>query len=392
MNIENIDAGDIATAGVALLGGGAAVVCAPAIGAALSALGLGVGAGSLSGAAASSSGLAALGGGSLASGGLGIAGGTGALGIAGSAVGAAAEKAGVAAYEKFAEYLPSESSVSDVLSSVFPQPTIADEIGKMVQSGSSSVYEKIDAITSPFPSDLSNLTHVGSSSLTAASLSLAATVLPEMVSGVLAAIEGKKTVLEVAESIGRKLKTHGLQVGTEAFVKSGLSGVLAATPAFDPTGAVLVVTLSIDIGRHALALRNGEIDLEEFKKRSQKSVVEKGGTILLTSGAMILVGPAGLIVPIIVSTLIANAKLRKQIASAMESVFLDAEEMIARQIGAINKLNQIAEFAHEAKTSTEQASASAKENINTFRDTIDTLKKKLENMSEQDSNRMGDKA
>ena len=392
MNFENIDAGYIATAGAALLGGGAAVVCAPAIGAALSALGVGVGAGSLFGAAASSSGLAALGGGSIASGGLGILGGTAVLGTAGSAVGAAIEKAGVAAYEKFAGNFPSETSVSEVFASVFPQPTIADEIGNMVQSGSSSILEKIDEVISPVQSDLSILNDVGSSSLTAASLSLAATVLPEMVNGVLAAIEGKKTVSEVVESIGRKLRTHGLKVGTEAFVKAGLSGVLAATPAFDPTGAVLVVTLSIDIGRHALALKNGEIDLEEFKKRSQKSVVEKGGTILLTSGAMILVGPAGLIVPIIVSAMITNAKLRNQIAFAMESVFSDAEEMIARQIGAINKLNQTAEFAHEAQTSTEQASASAKENINTSRDTIDTLKNKLGKMSKRASNRIGDEA
>lgn len=389
MNIESIDAGDIATAGATVAGGFAGFVAAPVIGAALSTLGLGVGAGSLFGAAASSSGLAALGGGSIASGGLGVAGGTTVVTAAGGAVGAAVEKAGVEVHEKFADNL---HSASEVLENVLPQPTRADEIGDIVQSVSNPVLEKVDEIISSIPLDLSNLTNLGSSSLTAASLSLAATLLPEIASGVLAAIEGKRTVSEVVDSIGRKLKTHGLQVGTEAFVKSGLSGVLAATPAFDPTGAVLVVTLSIDIGRHALALKNGEIDLKEFKKRSQKSVVEKGGTILLTSGAMILVGPAGLIVPIIVSTMIANAKLREQIVSAMESVFSNAEELIARQIGAINKLNQTAEFARETQTSTEQASASAKENINTSRDTIDALKKKLEKMSKRASNRMGDEA
>lgn len=371
MNIENIDAGDIATAGAGAAGALAGFIAAPAIGAALSTLGLGVGAGSLFGAAATSSGLAALGGGSIASGGLGMAGGTTVVTAAGATVGAAVEKAGVAVHEKFADNL---DSASEVLENVLPQPTVADEI------------------ISSIPLDISNLTDIGSSSLTAASLSLAVTLLPEIASGVLAAIEGKKTVSEVVDSIGRKLKTHGLQVGTEAFVKSGLSGSLAATPAFDPTGAVLVVTLSIDIGQHALALKNGEIDLKEFKKRSQKSVVEKGGTILLTSGAMTLVGPAGLIVPIIVATLITNAKLRGQIASSMESIFSNAEELIARQIGVISKLNQAAEFADDAQTSAQQASASAKEDITTARDTIDMLKKKLEKTSKRNSERKGDEA
>lgn len=389
MVLENIDAEVFATAATAFASAAAAVAFAPAIGAALSTLGLGVAAGSLSGAAASSAGLAALGGGSIASGGLGIAGGTAALGAAAATTGAAIEKAGVAAYDHIAGNSSFDTSASEVVEDLTYHPTIAEGFSNTVQSDFPSVLEKIDDIISPIASDFSKVTDIGSSSLTAASLSLAVTILPEIVSGTLAAIQGKKTALEVVESIGGKLKTHGLQVGTEAFAKSGLSGVLATTSAFNPTGAVLVVTLSIDIGRHVLAFKNGEIDLEEFKKRSQRSVVEKGGTILLTSGAMTLVGPAGLIVPIIVSAMITNSKLRDQISSAMGSVFADAEELVRRQIDAINKLNQTAEYAHEAQVSTEKASASAQENIKTAKDTIDALKKKFDKLSKRVSKKQG---
>ena len=73
----------------ALIVGGAALVCAPAVGAALSVAGLGVAGGTLSGAAASSAGLAALGGGSLATGGLGMLGGSAVVTAAGAITGAA---------------------------------------------------------------------------------------------------------------------------------------------------------------------------------------------------------------------------------------------------------------------------------------------------------------
>lgn len=340
MNIDDIEAGDVAAAGSAVAGAGLAIAFAPAIGAALSALGLGTAAGTLSGAAASNAGLAALGLGSLSSGGLGMAGGTTVLGGVGAAAGAAIEKAGEA------------------------------------------IKDKIDSIIAPEPSYLSQLTELGSESMEAAGLSLAVNLLPELANGTAAALRGEKSITEVISSIGNKLKTSGLKVGGDTFAKSGLSGVLANTDAFDPTGAVLVVTLAVDIAKHAFALNKGEIGSDEFTKRAKETIVNKGSSILLTSAAIGLVGPAGLITPLIVASLIKNAKVREQVSSSLDAAFADAEELIRKQIEILKTSQQAYEYAQETNSSGQQASDSADAGINASKRSIKALEDKLAKQAE----------
>ena len=335
MNIDDIDAGDIAAAGSAVAGAGIAILFTPEIGAALSALGLGAAAGTLSGAAASNAGLAALGGGSLASGGFGMAGGTTVLGAGGGAAGVAMEKAG------------------------------------------ESIKENIGITISPEPSYLSQLTELGSDSMEAAGLSLAVNLFPELANGTAAALRGEKSITEVVSSIGNKLKTSGLKVGGDTFVKSGLSGVLANTDAFDPTGAVLVVTLAVDIAKHAFSLNSGEIGSDEFTKRVKETIVNKGSSILLTSAAISLVGPAGLITPLIVASLIKNAKIRQQVSSALDAAFSDAEELVRKQIEIIMAAEQAHKNAKETNSFGQQASDSADAGINATKRSIKALEDKL---------------
>lgn len=344
MNIENIDAEDVGAALGALTLAGVAVAAAPAIGAFASGMGIGAAGGSLFGAAATNAGLAGLGGGSLASGGLGMAGGTAAIGGTGALAGGG----------------------------------VGHEIGENYQAIKDSIHNTI----APEPSYLSQLTELGSESMEAAGLSLAVNLLPELASGTAAALRGEKSIAEVANSIGNKLKASGLKVGGDTFAKSGLSGVLANTDAFDPTGAVLVVTLAVDIAKHAFALDKGEIGSDEFTKRAKETIVNKGSSILLTSAAIGLVGPAGLITPLIVASLIKNAKVREQVSSSLDAAFADAEELIRKQIEILKTSQQTYEYAQETNSSGQQASDSADAGISASKRSIKALEDKLEKQAE----------
>ena len=351
MNLDDIDAGDVGAALGAIASVGAAIAAAPAIGALLSTAGLGVAGGALSGAAASNAGLAFLGGGSLASGGLGMAGGTTIIGATGGLAGG----------------------------------SIGHEIGKNLDAIKDQAEEAqavINSTISPEPSYFSQLTELGSESMEAAGLSLAVNLLPELASGTAAALRGEMTIAEVANSIGTKLRTNGLKVGGDAFAKSGLSGVLASTDAFDPTGAVLVVTLAVDIAKYAFALNKGEINSDEFAKLAKETIVNKGSSILLTSAAIGLVGPAGLITPLIVASLIKNAKIREQVSSALDAAFANAEELIQKQIEIIRASQQTNSYAQETSSSGQQASDAADAGINASKSSIKALEDKLAKQNE----------
>lgn len=220
--------------------------------------------------------------------------------------------------------------------------------------------------------DSYEFTDLGERSIEAAGISLAVNLLPE----IKAALQGKKSISEVSKGLGNALRTRGLKVGGEAFVKSGLSGALAATDEFDPTGAVLIVTLSIEIGKHALALKNGAIDIDEFKRLSSRTIVDKGGSILLTSGAVALLGPVGLITPIIVGQLVANAKIRGQVSSALEGAFVEAETLIRRQLTILETSDQTLSYAKNTSNIGQRASDFAAEGIVASENIIDILEKK----------------
>lgn len=227
---------------------------------------------------------------------------------------------------------------------------------------------------------------LGEHSADAAGLALAANLLPDMANEIKAAWHGKKSISDVSKDFGNALRTHGLKVGGQSFVKSGLSGALAATDEIDPTGAVLIVTLTFEIGKHALALNSGEIDIVEFKRLASRTIFDKGGSILLTSGAVALLGPAGLITPIIVGKLVANARVRGQVSSALNSVFSEAESLVRNQLEILAASKISLAYAQDTNTVCRSTSTHAEKGTVAGENTIEALEGKqvkLENIRQR---------
>jgi len=239
----------------------------------------------------------------------------------------------------------------------------------------SDAKDQADLIRSGGTPDFANsygVEDLGERSLEAAGISIAVSLLPEIKS----ALQGDKSISEVAKGFGNSLQTRGLKVGGEAFVKAGLSGALAGTEELDPTGAVLIVTLSYEIGKLALDLKNGAIDIAEFKRLSSRTIADKGSSILLTSGAVALLGPAGLITPIIVGQLVANAKLRDQVSAALEGAFVDAEKAIRKQIVILETSKQTLAYTQNTSDACQRTSDVANEGIAASSNSIEILEQK----------------
>jgi hypothetical protein len=251
----------------------------------------------------------------------------------------------------------------------------------LTYNGSQNEAEFVRNGGTPEFADAYGLDDLGERSLEAAGISLAVSLLPEIQS----AMQGKKSITEVARGFGSALQKRGLKVGGEAFIKAGFSGelagqlgnVLESSEQLDSTGAVLVVTLSIEIGKHALALKNGEIDLAEFKQLSKKTIISKGGTILLTAGAVALLGPVGYLTPIIVGQLVANEKIRGQVISSLEGAFSEAEALIRNQIRINEKSNLTLSYVQNTNAAVNRTSSYAQENVAVAGNISERLKDEL---------------
>lgn len=180
---------------------------------------------------------------------------------------------------------------------------------------------------------------LGERSLEAAGLALAVDLLPSIYNGIAAAIRGKKSIAEVSSEWTGHLKERGLKVALPTAGKAAASGALAAIDGMDATGATLIVTLSYEIGKHAIDFTNGKIDKATFQKLAARVITDKGSSILLTAGALALLGPVGYLTPIIVGQLVANAAIKGQIVDTLKGAFEDSENIIRRQIRLLEQSN-----------------------------------------------------
>jgi hypothetical protein len=239
---------------------------------------------------------------------------------------------------------------------------VTDHVGQSEPLSYSEARDGADSIRNgdvPEWADSYGIDDLGERSLEAAGLSLVVDLGPQVASDVYAILRGETSIGDASGRLLANVKRRGGKAALTSGAKAAASGGLVYFEDLDPTGATLFVTLSFEVGKHAFAYKNGEITLEEFKRLSTKSIVDKGSSVLLTSAAVTLFGPVGLITPFIIGKLTSDAKQRQQMAEALKGCFDEAETLIQRQVGILSRSQVILTLAADTVGQTGQTIVSS---------------------------------
>lgn len=167
----------------------------------------------------------------------------------------------------------------------------------------------------------------GESAMLAASIALATTIGPQLVSdaaSVVRGMRGKKGELTADEAIARLQSSFNdaRTRSTLGWATARGSGAAAITflEAADPIGAAFLVNMVIDAIQLSGDLKGGRLKPDEFGEAMLEKVQDRAAYTALTAGAFWLTGPVGLLVPIIVRRMVSDAALQRRALNAWHGV------------------------------------------------------------------------
>ena len=141
--------------------------------------------------------------------------------------------------------------------------------------------------------------------LLAASIALATSICPQLVREAAEVINGRLTLSEAQE----RMKSKFLEAQTSitlgwAAARGGGAATATVLGALDPFGAALLVNLVVDTIQLSRSVQKGEVKSSDFGKELFSKVKDRASYTTLTAGAVWVIGPVGLLVPIIVRRVI----------------------------------------------------------------------------------------
>lgn len=167
----------------------------------------------------------------------------------------------------------------------------------------------------------------GESAMLAASIALATTIGPQLVSdaaSVYRGLRGKKGELTTDEAIARLQRSFSDAQTRSTLGWASARGAGAASLTFldaaDPTGAAFLANMVIDTIQLSAKLKDGSLSPGVFGEAMLDKVKDRGAYTVLTAGAFWLAGPVGLLVPIIVRRMVSDAALQREAINAWNGV------------------------------------------------------------------------
>jgi len=161
----------------------------------------------------------------------------------------------------------------------------------------------------------------GESAMLAASIALATTVGPQLVGDALKVLRGELTTDDAIARLQRSFDdAHTLSALGWASARGAGAAALTFLDAADPTGAALLTNMVIDTIQLSSRLKDGSLAPSEFGEAMLEKVKDRAGYTALTAGAFWLIGPVGLLVPIVVRRMVSDAALQREAINAWNGV------------------------------------------------------------------------
>ena len=121
--------------------------------------------------------------------------------------------------------------------------------------------------------------------------------------------------------------------------------------AADPTGAAFLANMVIDTIQLSASLKDGSLSPGEFGDAMLDKVKDRGAYTALTAGAFWLVGPVGLLVPIIVRRMVSDAALQREAINAWNGVSGAMRAEFESRIKGAALLDKIGQYYRSAEAS-----------------------------------------
>ncbi len=161
----------------------------------------------------------------------------------------------------------------------------------------------------------------GESAMLAASIALATTIGPQLVGDAAKVLRGQLTTNEaIARLQSSFADAHTRTTLGWASTRGAGAAALTFLDAANPTGAAFLANMVIDTIQLSARLKDGSLSPGEFGEAILDKVKDRGAYTVLTAGAFWLVGPVGLLVPIIVRRMVDDKELQREAINAWNGV------------------------------------------------------------------------
>lgn len=209
--------------------------------------------------------------------------------------------------------------------------------------------------------DTSLLGTSGENALLAASIALATTICPQVIGDVAQVLRGKLTKEDAIARLQSSFKDAHIRSSLGwASARGAGSAALTFMNAADPTGAALLVNFAIDTVQLSIRLKDGTLSADEFGKAMIDKLKDRIAYTALTAGAFWLVGPIGLLTPIIVRRIVTNDDLQREALTAWYGVADTMRAEISARIKSAALLDTIGQHYRNAEASSSSSARTSK--------------------------------
>lgn len=209
--------------------------------------------------------------------------------------------------------------------------------------------------------DTGLLESAGEGALLSASIAIATTIGPQLISDAMSILGGNRSK---EDAIARLKDSLGDTQARSAVVWASARGIGAAAltyvEAFDPIGAAFLVNFAIDTIQLSTKVSDGAIRPDEFGGAMLAKATDRAGYTALTAGAFWVLGPVGLLVPIIVRRTVSDAKLQNEAMHAWHDVAGAMRAEFESRVKAASLLDAVEQRYRSAEASSDSAQRTTK--------------------------------
>jgi hypothetical protein len=192
----------------------------------------------------------------------------------------------------------------------------------------------------------------GGSAMLAASIALATTIGPQLVGDAAKVLRGQLTTDEAIARLHRSFgEAHTRSTLGWASARGAGAAALTFLDATDPTGAAFLANMVIDTIQLSASLKDGSLSPGEFGSAMLAKVKDRAAYTVLTAGAVWLVGPVGLLVPIIVRRMVSDTALQREAINAWNGVSAAMRAELESRIKGAALLDKIGQHYRNADAS-----------------------------------------
>ncbi len=209
--------------------------------------------------------------------------------------------------------------------------------------------------------DSTFLGNAGEGALLAASIALATSIGPQLMTDVANAAGGKLSREELASRLKKSLADNQLKTTAGwAASRGAAAAAMTAVDAIDPFGAALLANLLVDALQLSRSVRRGAITPEQFRTGFLDRAKSRVGYTAITAGAFWVAGPLGLLVPIIVKRVVQDHELQRQTLHAWQGAGAAFREEFESRMRSVALLQAIGQHYRNADAWAKTSAAASK--------------------------------